>query len=57
MTPIVKDEKIIAALMMYLSLTYNHRAIDGETAVKFLQKVKYYLETPTKLLAVKENGK
>lgn len=55
MTPIVKNGDIIAAPMMYLSLTYNHRSIDGETAVKFLQRIKHYLEVPEEFFALKRS--
>lgn len=52
-TPVVRDDKIVAALMMYMSLTYDHRSIDGETAVKFLQRVRYYLEHPDEMLGLR----
>lgn len=54
MTPIVTSEgEIIAAPMMYLSLTYDHRVVDGETSVKFLQRVKHYLENPGEMTGLK----
>lgn len=53
-TPVVRDGAIVPALMMYLSLTYNHRSIDGETAVKFLQRVRHYLEHPDEMLGLKK---
>ena len=57
MTPVVRpDESIGAALMMYMSLTYNHRSIDGETAVKFLQRIRQYLEHPQDLIGLKRNA-
>ena len=40
--------------MMYMSLTYNHRSIDGETAVRFLQRIRFYLEHPDKMLELKK---
>jgi pyruvate/2-oxoglutarate dehydrogenase complex dihydrolipoamide acyltransferase (E2) component len=52
-TPVVRDDAIVPALMMYMSLTYNHRSIDGETAVKFLQRVRHYLEHPDEMLGLK----
>lgn len=52
-TPVVRDDAIVPALMMYLSLTYDHRSIDGETAVKFLQRVRHYLEHPDDMLGLK----
>ncbi|GHV37112.1 dihydrolipoyllysine-residue succinyltransferase component of 2-oxoglutarate dehydrogenase complex [Synergistales bacterium] len=54
MTPVVRDEKIVAAPMMYLSLTYNHRSIDGETAVRFLQRIRYFLEHPREMMGGKK---
>jgi pyruvate dehydrogenase E2 component (dihydrolipoamide acetyltransferase) len=44
--PVVRDDQIVIRSMMYLSLTYDHRHIDGETAVKFLQEVKKALQNP-----------
>ena len=35
--------------MMYLALSYDHRAIDGKEAVTFLVKVKDCIENPKKL--------
>ena len=54
MTPVVRDEAIVPALMMYMSLTYNHRSIDGDTAVRFLQRIRFYLEHPDKMLELKK---
>ena len=48
--PIVLGDQIVARTMMYLCLSYDHRIIDGETAVKFLQTVKKALESPRSLL-------
>jgi 2-oxoglutarate dehydrogenase E2 component (dihydrolipoamide succinyltransferase) len=48
--PVVNGEEIAIRSMMYLSLSYDHRIIDGETAVKFLQEVKIALESPKSLL-------
>jgi pyruvate/2-oxoglutarate dehydrogenase complex dihydrolipoamide acyltransferase (E2) component len=48
--PVVRNEEIAIRSMMYLSLSYDHRIIDGETAVKFLQEVKKVLESPSNLL-------
>jgi len=52
-TPVVRGDAIVPALMMYMSLTYNHRSIDGETAVKFLQRVRHYLEHPDEMIGLK----
>ncbi len=32
--------------MMSLSLTFDHRAVDGAPAARFLQRIKQYVETP-----------
>lgn len=54
MTPIVNDNgQIEAAPMMYTCLSYDHRVVDGETAVKFLQKVKFYLENPDQMTVIR----
>ncbi|KAJ3527766.1 hypothetical protein NM208_g10541 [Fusarium decemcellulare] len=36
--------------MMYISLTYDHRLIDGREAVSFLNIVKKYIEDPSRML-------
>jgi pyruvate/2-oxoglutarate dehydrogenase complex dihydrolipoamide acyltransferase (E2) component len=48
--PVVREDQIVIRSMMYLSLSYDHRVIDGEAAVSFLQKVKKGLESPLGLL-------
>lgn len=43
--PVVRDDDSIAIRsMMYLCLSYDHRVIDGETAIKFLQHIRRTLE-------------
>ena len=48
--PVVIGEEIAIRSMMNLCLSYDHRIIDGETAVKFLQEIKRTLESPRILL-------
>lgn len=48
--PVVKDGEVKIRLMMPLSLSYDHRLVDGATAARFLNDVKGYLETPSRLL-------
>ncbi len=43
------DGKVEIRPMMYLALSYDHRAIDGKEAVTFLIKVKDCIEDPKKL--------
>ncbi len=43
--PVVRDDDSIAIRsMMYLCLSYDHRVVDGETAIKFLQHIRRTLE-------------
>jgi pyruvate dehydrogenase E2 component (dihydrolipoamide acetyltransferase) len=44
------DDKLHVRLMCPLSLSYDHRWIDGAIAARFLNEVKEYLETPARLL-------
>jgi pyruvate dehydrogenase E2 component (dihydrolipoamide acetyltransferase) len=48
--PVVHDDKIESRLMMPLSLSYDHRIIDGAMAARFLNEVIGYLESPGRLL-------
>jgi len=48
--PVVRDEQVVIRSMMILSLSYDHRIIDGKTAVTFLQNLKSRLEDPIHLL-------
>jgi 2-oxoglutarate dehydrogenase E2 component (dihydrolipoamide succinyltransferase) len=47
--PVAVDSKVEIRPMMYLALSYDHRAIDGKEAVTFLIKVKDCIEDPKKL--------
>ena len=44
--PVIVDGEIIKGETMYLSLTFDHRVIDGAPAAAFLQTVKGLLEDP-----------
>ena len=49
--PVVMDnDEIKVRLMMPLSLSYDHRLVDGATAARFLNEVKNYLQVPGRLL-------
>ena len=48
--PVVIDGKIEIKPMMYLTLSYDHRIVDGKESVSFLVKVKEALEEPASLL-------
>jgi pyruvate dehydrogenase E2 component (dihydrolipoamide acetyltransferase) len=48
--PVVIDEKadqIAVRKMLALSLTFDHRLVDGAPAARFLQRVKHFVEQPT----------
>jgi 2-oxoglutarate dehydrogenase E2 component (dihydrolipoamide succinyltransferase) len=47
--PVAVDGKVEVRPMMYVALSYDHRAIDGKEAVTFLIKVKDCIEDPKKL--------
>ncbi len=48
--PVAVEGEIVIRPMMYLALSYDHRAVDGKEAVTFLIKVKEAIENPTALL-------
>ncbi|HRQ63699.1 MAG TPA: 2-oxoglutarate dehydrogenase complex dihydrolipoyllysine-residue succinyltransferase [Xanthomonadaceae bacterium] len=48
--PVVEDGQIVAAPMMYIALSYDHRIIDGKDAVLFLVDIKNQLENPHRML-------
>jgi 2-oxoglutarate dehydrogenase E2 component (dihydrolipoamide succinyltransferase) len=47
---IVENGAVIAAPMMYVALSYDHRIIDGKDAVLFLVDIKNQLENPHRML-------
>lgn len=47
---IVENGVVIAAPMMYIALSYDHRIIDGKDAVLFLVDIKNQLENPSRML-------
>lgn len=49
--PVVMPDGLIKArLMMPLSISYDHRLVDGADAARFLNDVKMLLEAPSRLL-------
>lgn len=48
--PVIKDGQIVARHMMYLSMSCDHRVVDGATAALFLNKVIELLQNPKFLL-------
>jgi len=47
---IVENGAVVAAPMMYVALSYDHRIIDGKDAVLFLVDIKNQLENPHRML-------
>jgi pyruvate dehydrogenase E2 component (dihydrolipoamide acetyltransferase) len=47
----VVDGEVAVRKMMWLSLTFDHRLVDGAPAARFLQRIKQYVEEPYLLLA------
>ena len=48
--PVALDGQVAIRPMMYLALSYDHRIIDGQEAVRFLVTLKDALEDPARLL-------
>lgn len=48
--PIVKNGEIVVGNMMRVTLSCDHRVVDGATGAKFLQTLKGVLEDPIRLL-------
>ena len=48
--PIALKGEVVIRPMMYVALSYDHRLIDGSTAVRFLVRVKELVEDPEALL-------
>jgi pyruvate/2-oxoglutarate dehydrogenase complex dihydrolipoamide acyltransferase (E2) component len=48
--PVVVDDSVAIRLMMPLSLSYDHRLVDGAMAARFLNDVIGFLEAPGRLL-------
>lgn len=49
--PIVKDGEITIGNLMKVTLSCDHRVVDGAKGAVFLQTLKSYLENPVKILA------
>ncbi|WP_375240763.1 2-oxo acid dehydrogenase subunit E2 [Polaribacter sp.] len=49
--PVVKDGQIVVGNTMKLTLTCDHRTVDGAVGAQFLQTLKTYIENPVTMLA------
>jgi pyruvate dehydrogenase E2 component (dihydrolipoamide acetyltransferase) len=48
--PVAEGDNVVIRPIMVLSLTYDHRIIDGAPAAKFLQRVKQIMQNPYLLI-------
>jgi 2-oxoglutarate dehydrogenase E2 component (dihydrolipoamide succinyltransferase) len=48
--PVARDGEVVIRPMMNLAVSYDHRVIDGATAVQYLVKIKQLIEDPETLL-------
>ena len=49
-TPVVVDDQISIRPMMSITLSYDHRIVDGAPAAQFLVRVREYIEQPVLML-------
>jgi 2-oxoglutarate dehydrogenase E2 component (dihydrolipoamide succinyltransferase) len=48
--PVAIDGKVEIRPMMYIALSYDHRLVEGQTAVLFLVRIKELMEDPAAML-------
>ena len=49
-TPVVENGQVVVRNLMKLTLSCDHRSVDGSVGAKFLQTLKVYLESPVTML-------
>jgi pyruvate dehydrogenase E2 component (dihydrolipoamide acetyltransferase) len=49
-TPVVRDGEVVVRNIMHVTMSCDHRVVDGATGAKFLQTFKQMLETPAMML-------
>lgn len=49
-TPVVRDGQVVVRNMMHVTVSCDHRVVDGATGAKFLQTFKQMLESPAMML-------
>jgi pyruvate dehydrogenase E2 component (dihydrolipoamide acetyltransferase) len=50
-TPVVENGQVVVRQLMKLTLSCDHRSVDGAVGSRFLQTLKAYLENPVTMLA------
>ncbi len=53
--PVVREGRVCVRQMMCLSLSFDHRLVDGGPAARFLQRVKQLVEEPCLLFIRSKN--
>lgn len=48
--PVVRNGEIVARPIMYVSMTYDHRLLDGKEGAGFLKRTSDLIQDPRKLL-------
>ena len=48
--PVAENGQVLIRPIMYVALTYDHRIVDGKSAVTFLRTIKELLEEPASML-------
>lgn len=49
-TPVVRDGQVVVRSIMHVTMSCDHRVVDGATGAKFLQTFKQMLENPAMML-------
>ena len=52
--PVVVDGAVVVRPMMYVALSYDHRVVDGQGAVRFLVHLKELIEDPAMMMLLEE---
>ena len=50
MQPVVRETQIVPRFLLPLSLSYDHRVIDGAAAARFTRRLADLLEKPMEML-------
>ncbi len=48
--PVVVDDEIVIRDMMFLSISVDHRVVDGADAARFMNRIVYFLNEPSRLV-------